>query len=75
VPFCNGIDQLLVSPACAKATAGRPVLFETLLDFRMRSARALEIALVDHHNVSQVEHHDLLQLQPAAVIGIHHEHG
>jgi len=65
VPFCNGIDQLLVLP----------VLFETLLDFRVRSARALEIALVHHHDVSQIEHHDLLQLQPASVVGIHHQHG
>jgi reverse gyrase len=62
VPFCNGIDQLLVSCACAKATADRPVLFETLLDFRVRSARPLEIALVHHDNVGEVEHDDLLQL-------------
>ena len=50
MPFCNGIDELLVSP----------VLIETLLDFRVRSARSLEIAFVHHYDVSQIEHHDLL---------------
>ncbi len=51
-----------------QATAGRPVLLETLLDFRVRGARALEVALVHHHDVGEIEHDDLLQLQPAAVI-------
>ena len=53
MPFGNGVHQLL----------GSPVLFETLLDFGVRGACALEIAFVHHHNVSEVEHYDFLQLQ------------
>ena len=63
MPFCNGIDELLVSA----------VLFEALLNFRMRGARSLKIALVHYHDIRQIEHHDLLLLQPAAVIGIHYQ--
>src|SRR5437867_11529497 len=47
----NRIDQLLVVA----------VLFEALFDFRMRRACTLQIALVHHHNVSEIEHDDLLQ--------------
>ena len=70
--FRNSVDQLLVSPAGAKAAA---VLFEALLDFRVCGARTLEIAFVHYHDICEVEHHDLLQLQPASVIRIHHQHG
>ena len=63
--LCYGIDKLL-APA---------VLFEALLDFRVRGARALKITFVHHHNVGQIKHHDFLQLQPASVIRIHHQDG
>jgi hypothetical protein len=62
MPFCDRINELLIAP----------VLFETLFDFGVRGAGSLKIALVHHHNVREIEHDDLLQLQPAAVIGIHH---
>ena len=62
--FCDRVDEPLRPP----------VLLETLLDLGMRGARALQVALVHHHNVGEIEHHDLLQLQPAAVIGVHHQH-
>jgi len=62
--LCNGVNELLVPS----------VLLETLFNLRMRCASALEIALVHHDDVGEVEHHDLLQLQPAAVIRIHHQH-
>ena len=65
MPFCNRIDEVLASL----------VLLETLLDFSVRGACALEIALVHDYDVGQIEHNDLLQLQPAAVIRIHHQHG
>ena len=65
MPFCNCVNELLIAP----------VLFQTLFDFGVRGAGALEIALVHDHDVGQIEHDDLLQLQPAAVIGIHHQHG
>ena len=65
MPFCNGIDQALITP----------VLFQALLDFGMRGPSALKIAFVDHHGIGKIEHHDFLQLQPASVIGVHHQDG
>ena len=65
MPFCNRVDQLLVAA----------VLFQALFDLGMRRAGALEIAFVHHHNVGEIEHNDLLQLQPASVIRVHHENG
>ena len=50
-------------------------LLEALFDLGVRGARALKITLVHHHDVSQIEHDDLLQLQPAPVIRIHHQDG
>src|SRR6266542_903037 len=61
--FCNGVDQPLITP----------VLFQTLFDFGVRSAGALEIAFVYHHGISKIEHYDFLQLQSAAVVGVHHQ--
>ena len=63
MPFCNSIDEPLIAP----------ILFQALFDFRVRRAGALKIAFVDHHDVGKIEHHDFLQLQPAAVIGIHNQ--
>ena len=63
--FCHRVDELLVTT----------VLFETLFDFRVRRAGALKIALVHHHDVGQIKHRDLLQLEPAAIVRIHHQHG
>jgi hypothetical protein len=65
MPFCDRINELLIAS----------VLFETFFDFGVGGAGALEIALVHDHNVGEIEHDDLLQLQPAAIIGIHYEHG
>ena len=64
MPFRNGIDQPLITA----------VLLQTLLDFDVRRSSALEIAFVHHDDVREIEHHDFLQLQPAAVIRIHHQH-
>ena len=64
MPFCHRIDQSLITP----------VLLQALFDFRVRGARALKIAFVHHHNVGKIEHHDFLQLQPAAVIRVHYQH-
>ena len=50
--FCHSVNQLL----------RLAVLFETLLDFRVRGASALKIALVHDHDVGQIKHHNLLQL-------------
>src|SRR5207249_9122744 len=63
--FGNRVDQLLMAA----------ILPEPLLDFSMRRSSALEIALVHHHHVSQIEHHDFLQLQPATIIRVHHQNG
>ena len=65
MPFCDGVDEPLRAP----------ILFQTLFDLRVRGAGALEIALVHHHDVGEIEHDDLLQLQPAAIIGIHYKNG
>ena len=40
----------------------------------MRCACALEIAFVHHHDIGQIKHHDLLQLQPATIIRVHHQY-
>ncbi len=64
MPFGNRVDESLRAP----------VLLETLLDLGVGGACALQIALVHHYDVGEVEHHNLLQLQPAAVIGVHHQH-
>jgi len=65
MPFCDGVNELL--PAT--------VLFQTLFDFAVGGASALKIALVHYHDIGQIEHDDFLQLQPAAIIGIHYQHG
>ena len=65
MPFCDGIDELLITP----------VLFQTLFDFGVRGSGALKIAFVYHHDVGKIEHHDFLQLQSATVIRIHHQDG
>jgi len=48
MPFCHRVDQLLITA----------VLLQTLLDFRVRGAGTLKIALVHHHDVSKIEHYD-----------------
>ncbi len=63
--FCNGIEQPLITA----------VLVQALFDFGMRSTGALKIAFVHHYDIGKVEHHDFLQLQPAAVIRVHYQHG
>jgi hypothetical protein len=63
--FCDGVDKLLAAA----------ILLETLLDFTMGSPRPLQIAFIYHDDIGEIEHDDLLQLQSAAVIGIHHQHG
>ena len=65
MPFCDCVDQSLVAP----------VLFQALFDLGMRRAGALQIAFVHDHNVGEIEHDDLLQLQTAAIIGVHYQHG
>src|SRR5260370_26997725 len=65
MPFCYRVDELLRSS----------ILLEALLDFGVRRACTLKITLVHHHKVSEIEHHDLLQLQSTAIVGVHHEHG
>ena len=65
MPLCDGVNQLLPTT----------VLFQALFDFAVGGASALKIALVHYHDLGQIEHHDLLQLQPAAIIRIHHQHG
>ena len=65
MPFCHGIEEPLRAP----------ILLESLLDFSVGSPCPLKIALVHDDNVGQVEHDDFLQLQTAAVIGIHHQDG
>ena len=64
MPFCNGVNQPLITA----------VLFQALFDLRMRGACALKIAFVDHYDVGKIEHHDFLQLQPAAVIRVHYQY-
>src|SRR5437588_10820782 len=63
--FRDGVDEPL-------ATA---ILLEALLDFRVRSAGAMPVTLVHDNHVGEVEHDDFLQLQAAAVIRVHHQHG
>ena len=64
MPFRDRIDEALLAS----------ILLEPLLDFGVRRLRALQIALVYDDDVGQIEHDDFLQLQPAAVIRIHHQH-
>ena len=64
MPFRDRVNQPLIAA----------ILFETLFDLRVRSARALKIALVHHDDVGQIEHDNLLKLEARAVIRIHHEH-
>ena len=46
---------------------------EAALDFGVGGARSLEITLVDDDEIGHIEHGDLLQLQTAAVVGVHDE--
>ena len=62
--FRDGVQQTLL-PA---------ILFEALFDFGVRGLRSLQIAFIHDHDVGQVEHDDLLQLQTAPVIRVHHQH-
>ena len=62
MPFRDRVNEPLIAA----------ILLEALLDLRVGSARALEIALVHDDDVSQIEHDDLLQLQPTSVIRVHH---
>ena len=63
--FGNARDQLL----------GTLVLVEAPLDLENGGACTSLIGFVNHYNVGQVEHDDLLQLQARAVIRIHDQHG
>ena len=54
---------------------GTPVLIETPFDFKNGGAGPCLIGLVHDHDVGEIEHDDLLQLQARAVIWIHNEHG
>ena len=64
MPFCYCINQPLITS----------VLFQTLFDFSVRSTGALKIAFVYHYDIGKIEHHDFLQLQPAAVIRVHYQY-
>ena len=64
MPFCHRDDQPLITP----------VLLQALFDFRVRRTGALKIAFVHHHDIGKIEHHDFLQLQPAAVIRVHYQY-
>src|SRR6266498_1968422 len=39
----------------------------------MGSASPLKIAFVHYYDIGQIKHHDFLQLQAAAVVGIHYQ--
>ena len=65
MPLGHSIDQPL----------GPPILLEPLLDFRVCGPGSLKIAFIHNDDVGQIEHHNLLQLQSAAVVRIHHQDG
>ena len=53
---------------------GAAVLLETLLDLENSRASTGLIGLVHHHDIGQIEHDDLLQLQSRTIIRIHDQH-
>ena len=64
MPFCHCVNQPLITP----------VLFQALFDFRVRSSGTLKIAFVHHYDIGKIQHHDFLELQPAAVIRVHYQY-
>ena len=64
MPFCHCVNQPLITP----------VLFQALFDFRVGSSGTLKIAFVHDYDIGKIQHHDFLELQPAAVIRVHYQY-
>ena len=51
------------------------VLRQSVFDFGQRGLGPFQISFVHHHDVGDIEHDNLLQLQARPVIGIHDQYG